>query len=116
VARGTLNRPRLAVLVTPFAVHVQGVAPLGVAIRAVAILTATRLGIILFFVMAIITRKPVPFVSRVCLVVKQDASCGRLKHNSNRFFRRLGGESRIADNTDNEQNSRKGKCQRLSIL
>jgi hypothetical protein len=57
-----------------FAISVQGVAPFGVAVRAMAILTRTRLRVFLFFVMAIIARKSIPIFGRMRLVIKQDAS------------------------------------------
>jgi hypothetical protein len=53
-----------------FAISVQGVAPFGVAVRAMAILTRTRLRVFLFFVMAIIARKSIPIFSRMRLVIK----------------------------------------------
>jgi hypothetical protein len=98
------------------AVGVQGVAPFGIAVWAMAIFTTTRFGIFLFFVMAIVARKPIPLVSGMGLVIKQDASRGRLQHESHRFFRDLGRKSRVADNTYSKQDCRKGKCQRLFIL
>jgi hypothetical protein len=80
-----------------FAIGVKGIAPFGVTVRAMAILTSTRLRFILFFMVAIIARKRVPCVGRVCLVVKQDASCGGLKHKPDRFFRSLCREGRVTD-------------------
>jgi len=100
-----------------FAIGVMGIAPFGVTVRAMAILTSTRAGpIFLFFVVAIIARKRVPCVGRVCLVVKQDTSCGGLKHEPDRFFRSLCREGRVTDNAYNEQDCRKDKYQRLFIL
>jgi hypothetical protein len=61
-----------------FAVVMQGVPPFGVAVWAMAILTTARFGIFLFFVVAIIARKPIPVFSRMCFVIKQHASRGRL--------------------------------------
>jgi hypothetical protein len=65
--------------------------------------------------MAIITRKPIACVVGVRLVIKQDASRGRLQHKSNGFFRRFGRQSGVADNTYDEQDCGKGKCQCLFI-
>jgi hypothetical protein len=53
-----------------FAVVMQGVSPFGVAVWAMAILTAARLGIFLFFVVTIIARKPIPVFRRMCFVIK----------------------------------------------
>jgi hypothetical protein len=61
-----------------FAVVMQGVPPFGVAVWAVAILTAARLGIFLLFVVAIIARKPIPVLRRMGFMIKQDASRGGL--------------------------------------
>jgi hypothetical protein len=100
-----------------FAIGVKGITPFGVAVRAMAILTSTRAGpIFLFFVVAIIARKRIPCVCRVCLVVKQDASCAGLKHEPHRLFRSLCREGSVTDDAYNEQDCRKDKCQRLFIL
>jgi hypothetical protein len=98
------------------AIGVKGITPFGVAVRAMAILTTTRLGFLLFFVMAIIARNTISLVRRVCLMVKQDTSCGRLEHEPHRFFRSLCREGSVTDNAHNEKDCRKGKCQRLFIL
>jgi hypothetical protein len=58
------------------AVHVQGVAPRGVAVGAVAVLAAAGHRIILLFVMTIVAGKPIPIVVCMGLVIEQDAACG----------------------------------------
>jgi hypothetical protein len=99
-----------------FALGVQGIAPFGIAVRAMAILTATRHGTFLFFVMAIIARNTIPGVARVCLVIKQNLSRSGFEHEPYRFFRGFLREPRVADNAYDEQDCRKGKCKRLFSL
>jgi hypothetical protein len=113
---GTLDRTGPAVLMAAFAIGVQGVTPLGIAVRAMTIFPTTRLRFILFFVMAIIARNTIARVVRVCLVIKQNFSRSALKHESYGFFGCFLRESRVADDTYNEQDCRKGKCQCLSIF
>lgn len=112
----TLNRTCPAILVAALAIGVQGIAPFGIAVRTMAILTTTRLSIILFFVMAIITRDTIPRVTRVCLVIKQNLSRAGLEHEPYGFFRGFLREAGVADDAYYEQDCRKGKCKRLFSL
>ena len=99
-----------------FAIGVHSIAPFGVAVRAMAILTTTRAGTFLFFVMAIIARNAIPCVGRMGFVIKQDLSRSRLEHEPYGFFRGFLREARVADNAYDEQDCRKGKCEALFSL
>jgi len=99
----TFDRTCPALFVAAFAIGVQGIAPFGVAVRAMAILTTTRAGaVFLFFVMAIIARKAIPCVGSMGFVIKQDLSSSALQHESYRFFRFFLRKGGIAYNAYNE--------------
>jgi hypothetical protein len=116
VTSSTLNRTCPALLVAALATGVQGIAPFRVAVRAVAILTTTRTGVFLLFVMAIIARNTIPLISGVCLVIKQNLSRSALEHEPYGFFRGFLRQGSVTNNAYDEQNCRKDKCKRLFSL
>jgi hypothetical protein len=81
-----------------------------------AILTRTRHGTFLFFMMAIIARNTIPRVVRVRLVIKQNLSRSGLEHEPYGFFRGFLREARVADDAHDEQDCPKDKCKRLFSL
>jgi hypothetical protein len=81
-----------------------------------AILTATRHGTFLFFMMAFVARNTIPRVVRVCFVIKQNLSRSTLEHKPYGLFGGFLREARVADNAHDEQDCAKDKCKRLFSL
>jgi hypothetical protein len=82
----------------------------------VAILTATRHGPVLLFVMTFIAGSSIAVVRSVCLVIKQDTSRCGFHHDPNGFFWGLLGKTCITNNPDDEQDYSKEEGKRLFTL